>query len=129
MPNQLAKSKRRQSLAESTVVLDALAEIARVDKVSVSDIIRPAVREIVRQRAADPVLARRLQRIAEDLAPSWPKSFRSAAHVARVKRAHREHDQLMIDLGLTQPAAVQAKNSLSKSNQSIRILNFATAHA
>lgn len=129
MPNQLANSKRRQSLAESTVVLEALAEIARSEKTTVSDLIRNAVRETVRQHAADPVLAQRLRNIAEHLAPSVPTSFRSAAQVARFKRAQREHDRLLLELGLTNPEDVQAKNSLTKSSQSVRILNFATAHA
>jgi len=129
MPNQLANSKRRQSLAESTVVLDALVEIARTEKTTVSDLIRHAVRETVRQHASNPALARRMRRIAEQLAPSVPPSFRSAAQVARFKRAQREHDQLMLELGLTKPKDVQTKNSLTKSRQTIRILNFATAHA
>lgn len=129
MPNQLANSKRRQSLAESTIVLEALAEIARTDKTTVSDLIRKAVRETVRQRVSDPALARRLQSMAERLAPTVPKNFRSAAQVARFKRAQRDHDHLLLELELTKPEDVQAKNSLTKSRQSVRILNFATAHA
>lgn len=128
MPNQLASSKRRQSLAESTVVLDALAAIARAEKTTVSDLVRHAMRETVRQRSSNPELAPRLQRLAESLAPRPPASFRSAAQVARFKRAQREHDRLLLELGLAQPAEVQAKNSLTRSPQSIRVLNFATAH-
>lgn len=128
MPNQLASFKRRQSLAESTVVLDALAAIARAEKTTVSDLVRHAMRETVRQRSSNPKLAPRLQRLAERLAPLPPESFRSAAQVARFKRAQREHDRLLLELGLTQPAEVQAKNSLTRSPQSIRVLNFATAH-
>lgn len=129
MPNQLAKSKSRQSLAESTVVLNALAEIARAEKTTVTDLMREAVRETVRQRASDPRLARRLQSMAKKLAPTVPSVFRSPAHVARFKRAQREHDLLLLELGLAHPDEVQSKNSLTKSKQSIRILNFATAHA
>ncbi|MFX3681358.1 MAG: hypothetical protein ACN6I3_00385 [bacterium] len=129
MPNQLANSKRRQSLAESTIVLEALAEIARTDKTTVSDLIRKAVRDTVRQRLSDPVLARRLQSMAERLAPTVPKNFRSAAQVARFKRAQRDHDHLLLELDLIKPADVQARNSLTPSPQSVRVLNFATAHA
>lgn len=129
MPNQLANSKRRQSLAESTVVLDALVEIARTEKTTVSDLIRNAVRETVRQHTSNPALAQRMRSIAEQLAPAAPPSFRSAAQVARFKRAQREHDQILLELGLTKPEDVQIKNSLSKSPQTVRILNFATAHA
>ena len=128
MPNQLAPSKRRQSLAESTVVLEALAEIARSEKTTVSDLIRKAVRETVPQHAADPVMAQKLRDIAEHLAPSVPTNFRSAAHVARLKREQREHDRLLLELGLTTPEDVQSRNSLTKSRQTVRILNFATAH-
>ena len=128
MPNQLASSKRRQSLAESTVVLDALAAIARAEKTTVSDLVRHAMRETVRQRSSNPKLAPRLQRLAESLAPQPPARFRSAAQLARYKRAQREHDRLLLDLGLAQAADVQARNSLTPSPQSVRVLNFATAH-
>lgn len=128
MPNQLAESKSRQSFAENTVVLNALAEIARAEKTTVTDLMREAVRETVRQRATDPALARRLQRMAKKLAPTVPAVFRSPAHVARFKRAQREHDLLLLELGLAQADEVQSNNSLTKSKQSIRILNFATAH-
>jgi len=129
MPNQLSLSKRRQSLAESSVVLGALAEIARTEKTTVSDLIRNAMRETVRQHTSEPALAQRMRSLAEQLAPSVPPSFRSAAQVARFKRAQREHDQLLIELRLTKPENVQTKNSLSKSRRTVRILNFATAHA
>lgn len=129
MPNQLASSKRRQSLAESAVVLDALAAIARAEKTTVSDLVRHAMRETVRQHSSNPKLAPRLQRLAESLAPLPPTTFRSAAQVARFKRAQREHDRLLLELGLTQATDVQARNSLTPSPQSVRVLNFATAHA
>ncbi len=54
MPNQLAKSKRRQSLAEHEAVLAALAEIARREDTTVMALLRQAARELVRKRGSTP---------------------------------------------------------------------------
>ena len=43
MPNQLAKSKRRQSLAEHEAVLAALAEIARREDTTVMALMRALI--------------------------------------------------------------------------------------
>lgn len=107
--------------------LRARTAIARVEKTTVSDLIRHGMRDTVRQRAANPKLAPRLQRLAENLAPLPPLRFRSAAQLARYKRAQREHDRLLLELGLAQTADVQARNSLTRSPQSVGVPNFATA--
>jgi len=50
MPNQLAKSKRRQSLAEHAAVLAALAEIARREDTTVMALLREGARDVVKRR-------------------------------------------------------------------------------
>src|SRR5476651_929096 len=100
MPNQLAKPKRRQSLAEHEAVLAALAEIARCERTTVMALLRQAARDLVRQRATAPAQAKTLRRIVARLAPRMPARFQTAAQVARFKRAQREFDQVQLDLRL-----------------------------
>lgn len=54
MPNQLSKSKRRQSLAEHEAVLAVLAAIARSEDTTVMALLRQAARELVKKKAKDP---------------------------------------------------------------------------
>jgi hypothetical protein len=129
MPNQLSKSKRRQSLAEHEAVLAALAEIARFESTSVMALLRQATRELVRQRATIPTRAKTLRSIVSRLSPRMPARFQTAAQVARFKRAQREFDQVLLDLRLASPATVQARNSFVPPHQNIRVLDFDQAHA
>ena len=69
MPNQLAKSKRRQSLAEHEAVLAALAEIARREGTTVMALLREAARDLVRRRAAMPGQTEALGSLVWRMAP------------------------------------------------------------
>jgi len=128
MPNQLASSKRRQSLAEHAAVLAALAEIAERENTTVMALLREAAREIVRKRAQQPVHADALQAVVRQLAPRMPKRFKTAAQLARFKRAQREFDRVVLDLQLAAPEEVQTRNSIA-SGSTVRLLNFDRAHA
>ena len=128
MPNQLASSKRRQSLAEHAVVLAALAEIADRESTTVMALLREAAREIVRKRAHQPVHAEALQAVVRQLAPQMPKRFKTAAQLARFKRSQREFDRVVLDLQLAAPEEVQTRNSIVSSS-TVRLLNFDRAHA
>jgi hypothetical protein len=57
-----------------------------------------------------------------------PSRFKTPAQVARFKRAQREFDQVLLDLELASPRAIQARNSIVPSRQAIRI-DFDRAHA
>ncbi len=129
MPNQLAKSKKRQSLAEHEAVLAALAEIARREDTTVMALLRQAARELVRKRGATPAQAKALSAIVWRSAPQMPAQFKTAAQVARFKRAQREFDQVVLDLQLASPDAIQERNSLVNSHQAIRLIDFDRAHA
>ena len=129
MPNQLAKSKSRQSLAEHTAVLAALATIAKREETTVMDLLRQAARELVRQRAAMPRHANSVRNVVWQLAPQMPEKFKTAAQLARFKRAQREFDQVLLDLEIAAPAEVQARNSIIPANRPIRLVNFDRAHA
>lgn len=129
MPNQLAKSKRRQSLAEHEAVLAALAEIARREDTTVMALLREAAREVVRKRAAFPAQADAMRALVLPLAPKMPARFKTPAQVARFKRAQREFDQVVLDLKLATPAAIQSRNSVVATHQTVRLIDFDRAHA
>ena len=129
MPNQLAQSKRRQSLAEHEAVLAALAEIARREDTTVMALLRQAARELVRKRGATPAQAKALRAIVWRSAPRMPAQFKTAAQVARFKRAQREFDQVVLDLQLASPDTIQERNSLVPSRQAVRLIDFDRANA
>ncbi len=128
MPNQLAQSKKRQSLAEHEAVLAALAEIARDEDTTVMALLRQAARELVMKRGANPAQAKALSAVVWRCAPQMPAQFKTAAQLARFKRAQREFDQVILDLRLASPEAIQERNSLVPSRQAIRLLDFDRAH-
>jgi len=129
MPNQLASSKRRLSLAEHEAVAAALTAIARRENTTVMALLRQAVRELVRNRAAAPAHTQALRATVWSLAPRMPTSFKTAAQVARFKRAQREFDRVVLDLRLARPAALQARNSVVSRRQAVRLVDFDSAHA
>ena len=126
MPNQLAPTKSRQSLAEHAAVLAALATIAMREERSVMDLLRSAARQVVRQRATTPQHSAALQSVVWQHAPRMPARFKTSAQLSRFKRAQREFDQVLLDLQIAAPAEVQARNSIA--NRPVRLLNFANAH-
>lgn len=128
MPNQLSASKRRQSLAEHAAVLAALAQIAKREKTTVMALLREAAREVVRKRAKQPAHAEQLRATVWNSAPRPPKQFKTAAQLARFKRAQREFDQVVLELQLVAPQEVQARNSIAAHRRPV-LLNFDRAHA
>lgn len=128
MPNQLSKSKRRQSLAEHESVLAALSAIAETEQTTVMALLREAARNLIKRRASESTSLKSLKDAAWAKAPAMPKRFKTAAEVARFKREQREFDQALLDMGLATPQAVQERNALVSNGQSIRLINFAQAH-
>ena len=128
MPNQLASSKRRQSLAEHTAVLAALAQIAREEKTTVMALLRTAAREIVKQRVTRSTPTATLRRVIWDEAPAMPARFKTAAQVARFKRSQREFDRVVQDLNLASAQEVQHSNSIAAAH-SVKLIDFDRAHA
>ena len=130
MPNQLAQSKRRQSLAEHKAVLDALAAVAEAEHTTVAALLRRATRELVRSKLAKP--SDRMAKVPAAVwacAPRMPSRFRTAAQLARFKREQREFDQVVLDLHLTTPEAVQQRNSIAPARCAVRILELEATHA
>lgn len=129
MPNQLATSKRRQSLAEHAGVLTALAIIARRESTTVMALLREAARDIVRKRIANPLHAEVIRSQVWQQAPKMPARFKTRAQLSRFKRTQREFDKVVLDLNLATPMAIQNRNSIMSSNQTIRLIDFDSAHA
>jgi hypothetical protein len=129
MPNQLDQSKRRQSLAEHAAVLAALEHIANREDTSVMALLREAAREVVRKRTSDPAVAESLRSVVRRVAPVAPAEFKTAAQLARFKRAQREYDRVVLELKLAAPAEIQTRNSIAPNRRGVKLLNFDQAHA
>lgn len=130
MPNQLAQSKRRQSLAEHKAVLVALTAIAEAEHTTVASLLRRATRELVRSKLAEP--SERMRQVPSAVwacAPRMPSRFQTAAQLARFKREQREFDQIVLDLHLAAPETVQRHNSIVPARCAVRILELEPAHA
>jgi hypothetical protein len=129
MPNQLSRTKRRQSIAEHRAVLATIETIARRENRTVVDVLREAIRELIKRRANDPSLAELLRSEVWKLAPRIPANIRTPAQVSRFKREQREFDQVILDLNLAAPMEIEARNSIARPDQPIRLIGFANAHA
>jgi len=128
MPKPLSKSKKRPSFAEHEAVLVALTEIAQHESTTVMALLRQAVRELVKKRVNEPTQAQRLRQLILKTAPVMPKHFNTAAEVSRFKKAQREFDQVLLDLELATPEAIQERNSLVSTNTTIRLIDFDKVH-
>jgi len=115
-------------MAEHEAVLAALAEIARSEDTTVMALLRQAARELVRKRGTTPAQAKALSAVVWRSAPQMPAQFKTAAQVARFKRAQREFDQVVLDLQLASPDTIQERNSFIPSRQAVRLIDFDLAH-
>lgn len=124
MPNQLAQSKKRMTIAEHSAVLAALQTIALDEKLTVTDLFRRAARQLITEQAKNPQLANKLLSQVLRHAPQMPEVFNSAAKVAKFKREQREFDQLLQELGIAHPEDLQQRNSLTQKPQAVRLTSF-----
>jgi DNA-binding NarL/FixJ family response regulator len=124
MPNQLAQSKKRMTVAEEASVLAALEVIAQADNRTVTDLLRQGARRIIAERVANPELRKAIRRVLEMHAPVMPKQFRSPAKVSKFKRSQREFDQLLKELNLFEAEELQRRNSLTEAPEYVRLTEF-----
>ena len=129
MPNQLASSKRRQSLAEHQAVLAALAKIAATENTTVMALLRQAGRDLVKSRMTEPAQARILRSVVGTFTPKMPARFKTAAQLARFKREQRAFDRVVMDLQLADPSIIQQRNSIVPTLRRIQILELNHSHA
>lgn len=128
MPNQLSRTKRRQSIAEHRAVLATVEMISSRENRTVVDVLREAIRELIKRRAEDPSLAELLRSEVWKLAPRVPPKMRTSAQVSRFKREQREFDQVILDLNLAAPMEIEARNSIARPDQPIRLIGFGNAY-
>ncbi len=128
MPNQLSNTKRRQSIAEHRAVLAAIETVARSESRTVVDVLREAIRELVKRRVEDPLLAELLRSEVWNHAPQFSPKTRTRAQVSRFKREQREFDQVILDLNLAAPMEIEARNSIAHPDYPIRLIGFENAH-
>jgi hypothetical protein len=128
MPNQLSRTKRRQSIAEHGAVLATIKTIALCENRTVVDVLREAIRDLIKRRAEDPAIAELLRSKVWNLAPRIPAKIRTPAQVSRFKREQREFDQVILDLNLVTPMEIEARNSIAHPDQPIRLIGFENAH-
>ena len=112
------------TVAEEASVLAALEVIAQADNLTVTDLLRKGVRNIIADRAADPDLRQAIRRAMVEHAPVMPFEFRSAAKVSKFKRNQREFDQLLEDLNLAEAEELQRRNSLAEGPEYVRLTEF-----
>lgn len=117
MPNQLSESKRRKTIADHVAVLAALERIAALEGTSSTELIRAASRRVVRERLGNARMREELDAVFRAQLPKPPRTFKTPAQVARYKRKLREYDALCLELGLSQSAEIQARNSIHKVPQ------------
>ena len=112
MPNQLAQTKRRKTVAEHVAVFAAMETIAQRENATAMDLLRQAIRQFVRERVHDLETAEEVKQTVFGYAPRMPVEFKTHAQVARFKRQQRDFDEILIELNLVSPAEVQRRNSL-----------------
>ncbi|WP_269522501.1 hypothetical protein [Coraliomargarita parva] len=117
MPNQLEESKKRKTVADHRAVLAALERIAALEGTSSTELIRAAARRVVRERLSDAGMREELQAVFRAELPKPSRQFKTPAQVARYKRKLREYDALCLDLGLSESAEVQSRNSIHNVSQ------------
>jgi len=124
MPNQLARNKRRKSLAEHEAVLVALEEVARMEGTSSMALMREAIRDTIRKHTSDSLQSNRLRKVVMSCAPKPDRHFSSATQLSRFKRSQREFDQILLDLHLSDPETVEKRNSIISPTSKIRVLEL-----
>jgi hypothetical protein len=129
MPNQLASSKKRTTLADHAAVLAALAEIARRNRTTVSDLLRAGARKVIREHLVTPATVREVSRIVHEHSPKMPKQFKNARAVSQFKIRQREFDALMVDLQISAPAEIQRRNSVVRHPSDLRVVEFSEPNA
>lgn len=128
MPNQLAKNKRRKSLAEHEAVLRALEEVARMEGTSSMALMREAIRNMIRKHTSDSLQLNRLRKVVMAFAPKPERLFSSPKQLSRFKQSQREFDQILLDLHLSDPEALEKRNSIISPQSKIRVLELESAN-
>lgn len=124
MPNQLAKNKKRKSLAEHEAVLAALEEIAQMEGTSSMDLMRHAIRNMVKSHLKDNPKKLKLRDVVLSYVPKICMDTVTPAKLTDFKRQQREFDKLLLELNLFDPEGIESRNSVVSPKRKIRVLEF-----
>jgi hypothetical protein len=117
MPNQLSRSKKRKTVAEHAAVLAVLEQIAQREGTTSTELMREAVREIIRKHAQRNTSSEDLREVLNAYAPKPPVRTRKVKELSRFKKESREFDALAMDLGLSDPVEIQSRNSIHRASK------------
>jgi predicted RNA-binding Zn ribbon-like protein len=123
MANQLARGKCRKSMAEHKAVIALLEEIASEERVSAMSLMRQAIRRLVRERIAESARPEDFKSAAMEFCPTVPAKVRTARDLSRFKKEQREFDQVLLELHLSGPEAIEERNSVVAPNCKIEVLS------
>lgn len=115
MPNQLSKSKKRKTVAEHAAVLAMLEQIALREGTTSTELMRGAVREIIRKHARKNTYSEDLREVLDTYAPKPPSRTRRAKELSRFNKECREFDALALELGLLDAVEIQDRNSIHRA--------------
>jgi hypothetical protein len=116
MPNQLAQSKKRKTVAEHAAVLALLEHIAASEGTTSTELLRKAAREVIRRHSENPHTQSDLRKVLRSYEPKLPQRTSAQKALTRFKRDSREFDELAIELGLDRTEDIQKRNSLHKES-------------
>lgn len=116
MPNQLAETKKRKTVAEHAAVLALLDHIAAKEHTTSTELLRKAARDSIRSHTADPGLQNELRDLLHTYEPKLPVKAKDPKALTRFKQDSREFDALAVDLGLRRAEELQRRNSLHKES-------------
>ncbi len=116
MPNQLARSKKRKTVAEHAAVLEMLELVAEKESKTSTELLREAARTIIREHAQKGDDAAGLFKAFRAFSPKLPAHIHKPRDLARFKKECREYDNLALDLGLKQVTDVQESNSIHRES-------------
>lgn len=98
-------------------MLAILEHIADRKDTTSTELMREAVREIIRKHAQDKTASTTLWHVLRAYAPRPPIRASKAKELSRFKKECREFDELAMDLGLSAANEIQSRNSIHHSSK------------
>ena len=124
MPNQLSKTKRRKSLADHEAILFILEELAQQAGTTSMNLMRQAVRELIKARTKNSLNKKELLSSIMKFAPKIEQEISTPSQLSRFKRRQREFDKVLLDLDFVDSASIEDRNSIVSPQCDIHVLEL-----
>lgn len=124
MPNQLSKTKRRKSLTEHEAVLFILEKLAQQAETTSMNLMRQAVRELIKKRTKNSLNKKELLSSIMKFAPIIEQGISTPSQLSRFKRRQREFDKVLLDLNLLDSESIENQNSIVSPHCDIHVLEL-----